>query len=226
MHCAACVARVDRALAAAPGVELATVNLATRQAKVKYNPRLTNPAALTQVVTDAGYEVEGTSREQRAPRSPEAEVKEFRRRFLLALVLSLPVWLSMIPPVANAAGLSHRAMAFILLIFATPVMFYSGASFFAGACERRPAPVHQHGHPGGPGHLRRLLLLRLGHLLPGHRGRRRPRPGGLLRHRGDDHHLHPPGPLAGSPHPGPGLGGAAPPLRPGPTHRPGAPGRG
>ena len=92
MHCAACVARVERALAAAPGVELATVNLATRQAKVKFNPRLTNPAALTQVVTEAGYEVEGTSREQRAPRSPEAEVKEFRRRFLLALVLSLPVW--------------------------------------------------------------------------------------------------------------------------------------
>ena len=108
MHCAACVARVDRALAAAPGVELATVNLATRQAKVKFNPRLTNPAALTKVITDAGYEVEGVSREQRAPRSPEAEVKEFRRRFLLALVLSLPVWLSMIPPVAHAAGLSHQ----------------------------------------------------------------------------------------------------------------------
>lgn len=133
LHCAACVARVDRALAAAPGVELATVNLATRQAKVKFNPRLTNPAALSKVITDAGYEVEGVSQEQRAPRSPEAEVKEFRRRFLLALVLSLPVWLSMIPPVAQAAGLSHRAMAFVLLIFSTPVMFYSGASFFLGA---------------------------------------------------------------------------------------------
>ena len=135
MTCAACVARVERALTAAPGVELATVNLATRQAKVRYNPRLTNPGALTRVVTDAGYEVEGTSREQRAPRSPEAEVKEFRRRFLLALVLSLPVWLSMIPPVANAVGLSHRTLAFILLIFATPVMFYSGASFFTGAAS-------------------------------------------------------------------------------------------
>ena len=135
MTCAACVARVERALAAAPGVELATVNLATRQANVRYNPRLTDPAALTQVVTDAGYAVEGVSREQRAPRSPAAEVKEYRRRFLLALVLSLPVWLSMIPPVADAAGLSHRTMAFVLLIFATPVMFYSGASFFTGAAS-------------------------------------------------------------------------------------------
>jgi Cu+-exporting ATPase len=133
MHCAACVARVERALDAVPGVESATVNLATRQAKVRYNPALTGPVALTQVVTDAGYAVEGTSKGQRAPRSPEAEVKEFRRRFLLALSLSLPVWLFMIPPLPAAFGLSHRAMAFILLIFATPVMFYSGAPFFAGA---------------------------------------------------------------------------------------------
>jgi Cu+-exporting ATPase len=133
MTCAACVARVERALTAAPGVELATVNLATRQAKVKYNPRLTNPGALTKVVTDAGYAVEGTSREQRAPRSPETEVREYRRRFLLALVLSLPVWLSMVPPITTAVGLSHHTLAYILLVFTTPVMFYSGASFFAGA---------------------------------------------------------------------------------------------
>ncbi|MGA9754258.1 MAG: heavy metal translocating P-type ATPase [Desulfobaccales bacterium] len=135
MHCAACVARVERALTAAPGVELATVNLATRQAKVKYNPGLTNPEALAQVVIDAGYIVEASSKEQRAPRSPEAEVREFRRRFLLALALSLPVWLLMIPPVTHAIGLSHRALAFILLVFATPVMFYSGASFFTGAAN-------------------------------------------------------------------------------------------
>jgi len=133
MTCAACVARVERALTAAPGVELATVNLATRQAKIKYNPRLTNPEALTQVVTDAGYEVEETSREQRAPRSPETEVKAYRRRFFLALALSLPVWLSMAPGVTAAVGLSHHNLAYILLVFTTPVMFYSGASFFAGA---------------------------------------------------------------------------------------------
>ena len=133
MHCAACVARVERALTAAPGVELATVNLATRQARIRYNSSLTNPDTLTRVVTDAGYEVEAATKEQRAPKSPEAEVKEFRRRFLLALLLSLPVWLFMIPGVMATIGLNHHTVAFILLIFATPVMFYSGAPFFAGA---------------------------------------------------------------------------------------------
>jgi P-type Cu+ transporter len=133
LHCAACVARVERALTAAPGVELALVNLATRQAKVRFDPDLTNLAALTKVVADAGYEVESATREQRPPRSPEAEVLAFRNRFLVALALSLPVWVLMITPVPAALGLSHQAMAYILLACATPVMFYSGASFFSGA---------------------------------------------------------------------------------------------
>ena len=47
LHCAACVARVERALSAAPGVELALVNLATRQAKVRYDPQATNLEALS-----------------------------------------------------------------------------------------------------------------------------------------------------------------------------------
>ncbi len=133
LHCAACVARVERALTAAPGVELALVNLATRQAKVRYKPQATDLEALTAVVKEAGYEVESAAREQRPPRSPEAEVRQFRQRFLLALILSLPVWACMIPPVEHSLGLGHRAMNLILLLFSTPVMFYSGASFFTGA---------------------------------------------------------------------------------------------
>ncbi|MCL4502307.1 MAG: heavy metal translocating P-type ATPase [Deltaproteobacteria bacterium] len=133
LHCAACVARVERALTNAPGVELALVNLATRQAKVRYNPQATDLTALTKMIQEAGYEVEAAAKEQRPPRPPEAEVRQFRNRFLLALILSLPVWACMIPPVEHNLGLGHRTMNLILLVFSTPVMFYSGASFFTGA---------------------------------------------------------------------------------------------
>jgi P-type Cu+ transporter len=135
MHCAACVARVERALTNAPGVELATVNLATRQARVRYDSGLTNGEALAQVVTDAGYEVEAATKEQRAPASPEAEVRQYRRRFLLAFILSLPVWVLAVPPVAQATHLDHQTLAYILLGLATPVMFFSGAPFFVGAAS-------------------------------------------------------------------------------------------
>jgi Cu+-exporting ATPase len=133
LHCAACVARVERGLSAAPGVELARVNLATRRAKVRYNPRVTDLAALKEAVAAAGYSVEEAAREQAPPPSPAAEVRGFRNRFLVALVLSLPVWAAMIPPVAAGLGLGHRTLAFLLLALSTPVLFYCGASFFAGA---------------------------------------------------------------------------------------------
>ncbi len=86
LHCAACVARVERALRAAPGVELALVNLATRQARVRYQPQATNLEALTAVVREAGYEVADSSRDPHPPRSPEAEVLALRNRFLAAQV--------------------------------------------------------------------------------------------------------------------------------------------
>jgi P-type Cu+ transporter len=55
MTCAACVSRVERGLKKVPGVEAASVNLATEQATVSYNPEQTNPQALLEKVTETGY---------------------------------------------------------------------------------------------------------------------------------------------------------------------------
>jgi P-type Cu+ transporter len=133
LHCAACVARVERVLTNTPGVELALVNLATRQAKVRYNPAVTNLAVFKEVIAAAGYQVEAAAREQAPPPTPEVEVRAFRNRFFTALFLSLPVWVLMVPGAADALGLSHRTMALVSLVCSTPVLFYSGASFFRGA---------------------------------------------------------------------------------------------
>ncbi len=56
MTCASCVARVEKALAAVPGVEAASVNLATEAATVKRAPSVTMDA-LAKAVERAGYEV-------------------------------------------------------------------------------------------------------------------------------------------------------------------------
>jgi Cu+-exporting ATPase len=135
LHCAACVARVERALTALPGVEQALVNLATRQARIRYNARLITVEALTATVKEAGYEVVGWVREGRqAPLDPEVEARRHRQRFLLALFLSLPVFLgSMIPPLPGWLGVGESTWFFVLLLFTTPVLFYSGAPFFTGA---------------------------------------------------------------------------------------------
>jgi Cu+-exporting ATPase len=55
MSCASCVAAVERALAAVPGVQQVAVNLAAERGSVHYDPDLADPAAVIRAVADAGY---------------------------------------------------------------------------------------------------------------------------------------------------------------------------
>ncbi|CZT37778.1 heavy metal translocating P-type ATPase [Rhizobium sp. 9140] len=62
MSCASCVVRVERAIAAVPGVASATVNLATERATVTYNEPVPTDAVL-QAIEKAGYEPRIETRE-------------------------------------------------------------------------------------------------------------------------------------------------------------------
>src|SRR5438128_11599123 len=54
MHCAACVGNVERALTSVPGVDEATVNLATEKATIACDPTRTDVHALQDAVARAG----------------------------------------------------------------------------------------------------------------------------------------------------------------------------
>jgi P-type Cu+ transporter len=58
MTCAACQARVQRALGKAPGVADATVDLMTATATVAYDPASTTPASLVDTIRGTGYGAE------------------------------------------------------------------------------------------------------------------------------------------------------------------------
>src|SRR5919198_1113003 len=57
MTCASCVNRVAKALKKVPGVQDASVNLATEQAAVSYDPAQVAPGQLQAAVEHAGYGV-------------------------------------------------------------------------------------------------------------------------------------------------------------------------
>ncbi|MBT9386548.1 heavy metal translocating P-type ATPase [Pseudooceanicola sp. CBS1P-1] len=95
MSCASCVGRVDRALEAVPGVLEVNVNLASETARVRYAEGAVTPAQLIAASAAAGYPAT-------LPETPEAvdptarkqeEARSLARRFLLAAVLTLPVFL-------------------------------------------------------------------------------------------------------------------------------------
>ena len=95
MSCAPCVGRVDRALAAAPGVLEVNVNLAAETATVTFAEGAVPPAQLVATSTQAGYPTrlaEATDTEDRSTRKAE-EARALSRRMGLAAALALPVFI-------------------------------------------------------------------------------------------------------------------------------------
>ncbi|MGQ9920362.1 MAG: heavy metal translocating P-type ATPase [Desulfobacca sp.] len=138
MHCAACVARVEKTLKTVPGVREALVNLATREAQLTFDPTQTDTGHFAQVLAEAGYSYEGMV--ELAPSGAEVrvdpEVAAFRRRFLLALTLNIPIFLlSMVHPLPHWLGLAPQPLNYLLLALTIPIMTYGAAPFFRGAWQ-------------------------------------------------------------------------------------------
>jgi Cu+-exporting ATPase len=90
MTCAACQARVQRALANEPGVIDASVNLVTRSAAVRYDPAEVSPERLVEAVRATGYEAElpapDESASELASRREDTEEREARDLAIKATV--------------------------------------------------------------------------------------------------------------------------------------------
>ena len=94
MTCASCVGRVERALAAVPGVVSAQVNLATETATLRYLEGQVTPADLAAVSAAAGYPVTIAARagaEDQGNRK-DREAQALARMTWIAAALTLPVF--------------------------------------------------------------------------------------------------------------------------------------
>lgn len=98
MTCASCVGRVERALKKVPGVQSATVNLATERASVQWQGD-TDVSALIAAIEKAGYEAQpvvqsaGVAGEDATAQRQAAERESLKRSLIFATVFALPVFL-------------------------------------------------------------------------------------------------------------------------------------
>ncbi len=130
MTCTSCSSRVERKLNKVDGVE-ATVNFATEEASVSYDPTTTSVEDLIKVIENAGYgafsmsgdnEPNGAGDEGESAR--DAQTDDLLRRTLISGALSLPVMLvSMIP------ALQFTNWQWAATILATIVYIFGGAPF-------------------------------------------------------------------------------------------------
>ena len=79
MSCAACVVRVERALAEIEGVEKAAVNFATEKAQVTPDPGKVDLEKLRKAIEEAGYQFRGLARAKLRDREREERRQELNR---------------------------------------------------------------------------------------------------------------------------------------------------
>jgi Cu+-exporting ATPase len=120
MTCATCVARVEKALRAVPGVGSAEVNLATEIASVTLAAGA-NPETLVAAVRKAGYDTHLVP--QAKPGGPDRSWWPVAFSALLTLPLVLPM-------AVEPMGLDWALPGWVQLLLATPVQFVLGARFY------------------------------------------------------------------------------------------------
>ena len=123
MTCASCVARVERALRKVPGVQEASVNLATESARITYAPSEEIEARLRRAVRDAGYEPRTVAAADAEDLSPWAGFAPVAAGLLLSLPLLAPM-------LGQPFGFHWMLPAWLQFLLATPVQFILGARFY------------------------------------------------------------------------------------------------
>ncbi|MEF8724649.1 MAG: heavy metal translocating P-type ATPase [Candidatus Accumulibacter delftensis] len=136
MTCAACSTRLEKLLNRLPGVE-AVVNLATERATLRHTPGMVDPALLLATVERAGFVgrlADNRCRNEEKAKKIAAEQAELRR-FWMAAALTLPLAAQMLTMFDVGGGQAHPDLLprWLQLALATPVQFWLGWRFYAGA---------------------------------------------------------------------------------------------
>jgi Cu+-exporting ATPase len=130
MTCASCVGRVEKALSQIPGVEAASVNLATEQAKVRLDTGSdTKIDAVIAQVKKTGYDAKISTPHGDLGNKPQQNFwgSDGLGRVLLSFALSAPLFLPMLlMPLGIHWSLSPKWQ----LLLASPVQFFLGWRFY------------------------------------------------------------------------------------------------
>ncbi len=129
MHCAGCMAKVERGLADVPGVTAARVNLTARQVVVRHLPE-TGPHALVEALGAIGFPAQ--------PRNDDIAPPPSAARPLLAplavsgfaamnvMLLSVSIW-------SGADGPTRELFHWLSALIGIPAILYAGRVFFVSA---------------------------------------------------------------------------------------------
>lgn len=137
LHCAACVARVEKALAHLEGVSTVAINFAQQSATVIGSAK---PQALVQAVENAGYEAKiiddlYSAKETRQQKARAAILRK-KRHAIIALVAAVLLMLASMRFDQLVLSRTNQIAWLLLGLLTLLVMFYSGYDYFQHAWQR------------------------------------------------------------------------------------------
>jgi Cu+-exporting ATPase len=160
MHCASCVARVERELRDVPGIVDALVSLSSEDARITFAPGAVQIAQLEQAVERAGYHAHEKAEQPaedefaRQDRDRDREYRTLMRKFWFSAAIAVPVLLlsntMLVPGLKDVAWLEKgsdglywvwRGLAALTL----PVLVWAASQFYTGAWQvlkHRAANMH------------------------------------------------------------------------------------
>ncbi len=132
MSCAACAIHIEDSLNKLPGINLATVNLATNKATVEYNPQEVSISEVISVIKNLGYEGELSSEkpEDQEKKLREQEIKKQKVRLMISAAFSLPLMIIMAFHMSGIYLPAFLMSDWLQLLLATPVQFGAGYQFY------------------------------------------------------------------------------------------------
>jgi Cu+-exporting ATPase len=140
MSCAVCVEAVQRALGSLEGVLSASVNFATEKATIEYFPAQVGVREFRKAVREAGYDIveagKGEDAVEKEQREREAAYRMLKRKVITGALLALPIFVLMQwdrVGLSKLIPLSRQANFILQLLIETPVQFWIGWQFYAGA---------------------------------------------------------------------------------------------
>jgi Cu2+-exporting ATPase len=129
MHCASCMAKVERGLAVLPGVVAARVNLTARQVSVTHDPAVTTPV-LVDALGALGFPAQPRV-EELAP--PPSAVKPLLAPLGVAGFAAMNVMLLSVSIWSGADGATRELFHWLSALIGIPAIAFSGRVFFASA---------------------------------------------------------------------------------------------
>jgi len=133
MHCAGCIATIERKLQQVPGIVAARANLTARRVGVDFEPTLASPDAVLEAVEHLGYAARPVDAAGFDAAESDGTGRELVRALAVAgfaagniMLLSVSVW-------AGAADATRDLFHWISALIALPAIIYAGRPFFRSA---------------------------------------------------------------------------------------------